>query len=153
MGKTFSVPAFLFDTNIWLALTSAAHPLHGAANRAFANATAVDKAYFCRATQQSVLRLTSSPNLASQYGVAPISNRDAFQRLEIFMARPNVGFAEDPAALLPRWKAYADLTTASPKRWMDAYLAAFAVEAGLTFITGDNDFKTFLPNLTLISLP
>ena len=146
------MPGFLFDTNIWLALTFAAHPLHAAANGAFANATVADKALFCRATQQSVLRLTSDARLASQYGVAPISNRDAFSRLETLMAKPNVGFVEEPAALLPRWKAYADLTTASPKRWMDAYLAAFAVEGGLTLVSGDNDFKVFLPDLKLVSL-
>lgn len=147
------MPGFLFDTNIWLALTFAAHPLHVAANGAFANATVTDKAYFCRATQQSVLRLTSDGRLAGQYGVAPISNRDAFARLEMLMAKPNVGFVEEPAKLLPRWKAYADLPTASPKRWMDAYLAAFAVEGSLTFVSGDNDFKVFLPDLRLISLP
>lgn len=147
------MPAFLFDTNIWLALTFAVHPLHTAANGAFANTTIDDKACFCRATQQSVLRLTSDGRLASQYGVAPISNRDAFARLEALMARPNVDFVEEPATLLPRWKAFADLTTASPKRWMDAYLAAFAVEGGLTFVSGDNDFKVFLPDLKLISLP
>lgn len=122
------MPGFLFDTNIWLALTFASHPLHAAAAGAFANTTAADKALFCRSTQQSVLRLMSDPRLAAQYGVAPISNRDAFARLEMFMARPNVGCVEEPAALLPRWKAYADLTTASPKRWMDAYLAALRLK-------------------------
>lgn len=147
------MPGFLFDTNVWLALTFAAHPLHAAAKGAFVNTTAADKAYFCRATQQSVLRLTSDARLARQYGVAPISNRDALQRLETLMAKPNIGFLEEPATLLPRWKAYADLNTASPKRWMDAYLAAFAVEGGLTFVSGDNDFKVFLPDLKLISLP
>jgi toxin-antitoxin system PIN domain toxin len=147
------VPGFLFDTNIWLALTFAAHPLHAAANSAFTNTTVADKAYFCRATQQSVLRLTSDARLAIHYGVAPISNRDAFGRLEMLMARPNIGYLEEPGTLLPRWKAYADLSTASPKRWMDAYLAAFAVEGDLTFVSGDNDFKVFLPDLKLRLLP
>jgi predicted nucleic acid-binding protein len=68
------------------------------------------------------------------------------------MQRPNVGFMDEPPALVPRWKAYADLPTASPKRWMDAYLAAFAVEAGLEFVSGDNDFKVFLPDLALVPL-
>jgi toxin-antitoxin system PIN domain toxin len=147
------VPGFLFDTNVWLGLTFQSHPLHGAANAALVNATVALPAHFCRATQQSVLRLTSDARLARRYGVAPISNRDAFQRLEAFMALPIVSFIEEPSGLLPQWKAFADLPTASPKRWMDAYLAAFAVEAGLTFVSGDNDFKVFQPTLSLISLP
>jgi toxin-antitoxin system PIN domain toxin len=147
------VPGFLFDTNVWLGLTFQSHPLHAAADAALANATVTLPAHFCRATQQSVLRLTSDARLARQYGVAPISNRDAFQRLEAFMGLPIIRFIEEPAGLLPRWKIFADLPTASPKRWMDAYLAAFAVEAGLTFVTGDNDFKVFHPTLSLVSLP
>ena len=32
---------------------------------------------------------------------------------------------------------------ASPKVWMDAYLAAFAIRAGLPFATLDADFRRF----------
>jgi toxin-antitoxin system PIN domain toxin len=147
------VPGFLFDTNVWLGLTFQSHPLHAAATAALAHATAALPAQLCRTTQQSVLRLTSDARLARHYGVAPISNHDALHRLEDIMALPNVGFVEEPAGILPRWKTFADLPTASPKRWMDAYLAAFAVEAGLTFVSGDNDFKVFQPTLALVSLP
>ena len=147
------MPGFLFDTNVWVALTFQEHPLHAAAKAALTNATPERKALFCRATQQSYLRLTSSANLACQYGIAPISNREAFGLFESLRSRPNVGFTEEPPNVERRWRAYADLTTASPKRWMDAYLAAFAVEAGLELVSGDNDFKVFLPDLTLIPLP
>lgn len=147
------MPGYLFDTNVWLGLTFGSHPLHAAAQEAIANATAERKVLFCRSTEQSYLRLTSSPNMARQYGVPPISNRQAFGLLEAFLVRPNVGFAEEPSNIQPRWKAYADLSTASPKRWMDAYLAAFAVEADLEFVSADNDFKMFLPDLKLISIP
>jgi predicted nucleic acid-binding protein len=34
-------------------------------------------------------------------------------------------------------------TTASPRVWMDAYLAAFAITARLTMVTSDNDFTAF----------
>jgi predicted nucleic acid-binding protein len=57
------------------------------------------------------------------------------------MADASVGFAEEPRNIVPRWRAFADLPSPSPKRWMDAYLAAFAVEAGLVLVTGDGDFK------------
>src|SRR5258706_8791891 len=80
--------------------------------------------------------------MARHYGVPPISNREAFAFLESFMWRPNVGFRDEPSTILPRWKSYADLTTSSPKRWMDAYLAAFAVDAGLEFVTGRSSIQS-----------
>jgi toxin-antitoxin system PIN domain toxin len=145
-------PGYLFDTNVWVALLFHAHPLHAVANAALIAATPECKAWFCRSTQQSFLRLTSSENIARGYGIRSISNREAFVFLESFMQRPNVGFRDEPPALLPRWKSYADLTTSSPKRWMDAYLAAFAVEAGLQFVSCDMAFKAFadLPLRSLV---
>jgi toxin-antitoxin system PIN domain toxin len=152
MRRIFNVPGFLFDTNVWVGLTFEAHPLHAAATKAFRNATAERRVYFCRSTQQSYLRLVSSQNIANQYGVAPISNRDAFGLLETFLQQPNVGYMDEPNDLLPSWKAYADLTTSSPKRWMDAYLAAFAARAGLDLVSADAAFKAFA-GLALVALP
>ena len=42
----------------------------------------------------------------------------------------------------------------SPKVWNDAYLAAFAIEAGLQLITTDGDFRVF-PGLqySVLTLP
>jgi predicted nucleic acid-binding protein len=34
---------------------------------------------------------------------------------------------------------------AAPKRWMDAYLAAFAITADLSLISLDQDFRQFEP--------
>lgn len=69
------------------------------------------------------------------------------------MQRPNVRFVDEPPGIMARWKTCADLPSASPKRWMDAYLAAFAIEAGLSLVSGDSDFKVFLPELKLVSVP
>jgi predicted nucleic acid-binding protein len=49
------------------------------------------------------------------------------------------GTARDRAALVPLGPS----DTASPKVWMDAYFAAFAIAAGLKFISFDSDFKQF----------
>ena len=85
----------------------------------------------------------------AHYGIAPLGNQGAMVRLDLLMGRPNVGFADEPPGLFPRWKAFADLPSPSPKRWMDAYLAAFAVEAGLTMVTADGDFNVYVPDLKL----
>ncbi len=71
------------------------------------------------------------------------------------MARPSVGFIDEPPNVVPSWRAFADLATSSPKRWMDAYLAAFSTEAGLQFVTADKDFAVFPglnPNILTISV-
>ena len=143
---------YLFDTNVWIALTFQSHPIHTAANAVYARVTADRKAYFCRSTQQSFLRLISSAKFTAHYGSTALSNRDAFAELDGLMQRPNVSYLDEPQDILPDWKAYADLTTASPKRWMDAYLAAFAVKAGLEFVSNDAAFKSFA-GLALVSLP
>lgn len=40
-------------------------------------------------------------------------------------------------------RPFASCPTVSPKLWMDAYLAAFAVTAGLTMVTIDVGFRQF----------
>jgi hypothetical protein len=45
--------------------------------------------------------------------------------------------------VFPLWKRLASGDTASPKLWMDAYLAAFAMNGGLRLVTIDRDFKRF----------
>ncbi|HEY5893043.1 MAG TPA: hypothetical protein VIT91_07410 [Chthoniobacterales bacterium] len=42
------------------------------------------------------------------------------------------------------WRRLASCDTASPKVWMDAYLAAFAIAGGLRMVTLDHDFKAFV---------
>jgi len=59
------------------------------------------------------------------------------------MALPIVAFREEPADLVPLWHRFARRQTASPKLWMHAYLAAFAITAQLSIVTFDGDFKQF----------
>jgi len=61
------VSALLYDSNLWVALTFAAHPHHGRAVEKFASASAESPACFCRATQQSFLRLATTPALLRAY--------------------------------------------------------------------------------------
>ena len=42
-----------------------------------------------------------------------------------------------------RWRRLASCETASPKVWMDAYLAAFAIAGGLRLVSLDRDFRSF----------
>ena len=44
---------------------------------------------------------------------------------------------------MDQWSALAGLSSASPKVWTDAYLAAFAIGHDLELVTIDSDFKNF----------
>ena len=91
-------------------------------------------ALFRRATQQSFLRLLTTPTIAKAYGVSTPTNHDALSILDGFMGSSSVGSVDEPAKIFARWRSLADLPTASAKCWMDAYLAAFALQAGLKFL-------------------
>lgn len=50
------------------------------------------------------------------------------------------------------WRTFADLGTASPKVWMDGYLAAFAVAGGLRMVTLDADFRIYTTRGLMLQL-
>lgn len=72
-----------------------------------------------------------------------MTNRTALMALKILQARPNVTVREEPSGTAALWHQMATPNTPSPKVWMDAYLAAFAITGGLNFVTLDGDFKNF----------
>jgi toxin-antitoxin system PIN domain toxin len=147
--------AFLFDVNVWVALAFVAHPHHSLALSAFHATSKNRSAVFCRSTQQSFLRLVSTPAFLRLSNATGLTNRDAIRMLEQIMARPTVAFRDELPGLLPLWYQMATRDSASPKVWMDAYLAAFAIAADLTMVTLDRDFKVYEKQglqLTLLSL-
>jgi predicted nucleic acid-binding protein len=75
------MPGSLFDTNVWLAAVFTTHPFHALAQNALQRATPAEPAVFCRATEQSFLRLTCTPSLLKVYGAEGLTNRDALLAL------------------------------------------------------------------------
>ncbi|MGA0846638.1 MAG: TA system VapC family ribonuclease toxin [Luteolibacter sp.] len=136
----------LLDSNVWLALTFSAHPHHALAMSIFAEASAGSPACFCRATQQSFLRLATTSALLKTYGAEGFTNQDAAELITTLHRLPSVHTLDEPAGLQSRWLALAGLPSASPKVWMDAYLAAFAILHEQEFVTLDRDFKNFENN-------
>jgi len=137
------VSALLYDSNLWVALTFSAHPHHGRAVETFASATVESPACFCRATQQSFLRLATTPALLRAYRADGFTNRDAVDLHATLIRQPNIRVLPEPPELEPLWQQLAALPSASPKVWMDAYLAAFAIRHEIEFVTLDKDFKNF----------
>ena len=100
---------------------------------------------FCRATQQTLLRLLTNASVLSPYGNPPLTNRQASGKpTKLFLA--TIGSScvpKEPAGLETHWERFAVCDTASPKLWMDAFLAAFALAGGYRMVTTDAAFKQF----------
>ncbi|MGB0744808.1 MAG: TA system VapC family ribonuclease toxin [Opitutales bacterium] len=133
------MPAALFDVNVWVALAFQTHPAHVLAKEAFESASSEAPAVFCRATQQSFLRLVTTPAIQKCYGSERIDNALAWDRWEFLAAMPQVLFLGEPPDLQKHWSAYAKSDLPAPKLWMDAYLAAY----GISLLTLDRDFFNF----------
>ena len=147
------MPGSLFDTNVWLAAIFPTHPFHARAQQALQQATPALPAVWCRSTQQSFLRLATTPTLLKAYGAEGMTNRDALVVLDTLQALPQVALREEPPGVFALWCQLAGADAASPKVWMDAYLAAFAITGGLRLVTLDRDFRTFVPQgLDLVML-
>jgi toxin-antitoxin system PIN domain toxin len=133
----------LYDSNVWLTLIFSAHPHHALAKKTFAAATPEHPACFCRATQQSFLRLATTPAVLKAYGAEGFTNQDAVSLLETLTQLPKIRMLAEPSGLESLWLKLANLPSASPKVWMDAYLAAFAILHEAELVTLDRDFLSF----------
>ena len=109
------MPGSLFDTNVWLAAVFTSHPFHRPAQQKLQQATPAQPAVFCRATQQSFLRLASTPALLKAYGATGLSNSDALVALGALLALPQVCEREEPPGTAALWHRLASHNTASPK--------------------------------------
>ena len=139
----------LCDSNVWLALALSRHRHHRAARDWFGTITAPAAVCFCRATQHTFLRLLTNASVLLPYGNPPLTNRQAWRAYEDLLADDRIVFrAQEPPELETQWKQLALRDSASPKMWMDAYLAGFALAGGYRLVTTDAAFKQF-PGLDL----
>jgi toxin-antitoxin system PIN domain toxin len=138
------VTAHLCDINVWLALSLSGHQHHEAARGWLETIEEPASIRFCRATQQGLLRLLTNAAVLAPYGNPPLTNKEAWAVYEAFAADDRiVPQTDEPAGVEARWKDLAVHSTASPKLWMDAYLAAFALAAGCRMVTTDTGFRKF----------
>ncbi|MDD5029356.1 MAG: hypothetical protein PHH58_07635 [Rhodoferax sp.] len=140
------MPGSLFDTNVWLAATFPKHPFHPIAQQVIKQGTPSQPAVWCRATEQSFVRLASTATIHRAYQALGLTNRSVWMALDALQALPQVTWRDEPPGLFDLWRTLATLDSASPKVWMDAYLAAFAIAGGLRMTTLDKDFKNFVPH-------
>jgi predicted nucleic acid-binding protein len=78
------------------------------------------------------------------FGNQPLSNREAWEVYAALLRDFRIWQRRDEPLDLERlWHEFASRDTASPKLWMDAYLAAFAVAGGYRLVTFDKAFSQF----------
>lgn len=81
--------------------------------------------------------------VAAPYGILPLTNKGAWSVYEGFLGSDRIAWVDEPSDLESHWKKLATRNVASPKLWMDAYLAAFAIAGGFQLVTTDKAFKQF----------
>ena len=139
----------LCDSNVFIALTLEAHPHHERAVAWLENLPRGSTLYFCRSTQTSYLRLLTVREWMKEL---VCTNDESIKAYRTLRSDPRIGFlADEPKSLEKQWFDYAAGGQPSPKRWMDAYLAAFARGTGMSFVTFDRGFTAFA-HLELIVL-
>ncbi len=134
---------WLPDTNIWLALVEPHHSHHQQASDWLAGQEDPGSVAFVRATQQSLLRLMTTAAVVSLYGAKVPTNAEAWALYQAIRQDPRIFFAQEFPGLDTVWQHFGAIRTASPKLWMDAYLAAFAMAGGFRLVTTDKAFKQF----------
>jgi uncharacterized protein len=146
------VTAHLCDANVWLALSLSDHVHHDVASDWLETVEEPASVLFCRVTQQALLRLLTNAAVLAPYGNRPLTNKEAWAVYEALAADDRIVVrADEPPGLESRWKDLAVRSAASPKLWMDAYLAAFALAGGWRMVTTDGGFRQF-PDLDLLLL-
>jgi toxin-antitoxin system PIN domain toxin len=138
------MPGTLVDTSVWVAAFFDEHEFFLPAKAFVASCGRGQPALFCRASEQSWLRLVTTPSLHRLYKAPSVSNADAIAILATWLAQPHIHCLDaEPEGTRELWFELAAIPSASPKVWMDAYLAAFAIRAALPFATLDTDFRRF----------
>lgn len=133
----------LIDTNVWLALVISGHHHHSSVRQWFQAETPEDVLVFCRSTQQSVLRLLTTDAVFKPFGNPPLTNDEARGVYESLLRNERVEFVQEPPGVEGLWLKHCAAESASPKMWMDGYLAAFANAGGYRFVTLDSAFQRY----------
>ena len=140
----------LCDVSFLLPLCHGQHEHHLPAKRHLDTVSARGELVVCRNAQLGLLRLLSNP-VVMRAGVCTTDR--AWQVYDTLMSDERFGFRAEPIHLETRLRELTQGFPFSPKLWQDAYLAAFAVEAGLGLVTFDGGFEKFKGLDSLVLAP
>jgi hypothetical protein len=86
------------------------------------------------------LRMTTNDKVMSG---SPLTVGEAWNAYMALRSVPEVYLALEPANCEGSFQTVALANGMIPRMWTDAYLAAFAISAGMRLVTFDNDFSRF----------
>ena len=115
------------DSNVWMAFALSGNKFHAAVSAWMQHGRRNGLVCFCRSTQQSFLRLLTTESVLAPFGLPALPNAAAWSVYERLLADGRIGWLDEPSGLESQWKKYCSTERPSPKLWMDAYLAAFAL--------------------------
>ncbi len=138
---------FLPDVNVLFPLLVSRHAHRSAALEWFDGVSAGQVAV-CRLTKLGVLRLLCTPQIMGTDVLTPKAAIEAFGALE---DDDRIVFAAEPEGIDDVLKRFTARCATTPNLWSDAYLAAFAKQAGLKLVSFDRGFAKF-PGLDFIRL-
>lgn len=136
----FGSMKLLCDSNVFIAITLKSHAHRARAVEWVSALSQGEILYFCRATEQSYLRLLTMKELMQE---DVCTNEEAIQTYKKLRSDPRIDFAKEPQGIDGQWFEFASAGTPSPKLWMDAYLAAFAVHSKMRLATFDRGMERF----------
>lgn len=131
------------DVNVWLALAITPHPFHSAARDWLDTQDSEKSIFFCRSTELSLLRLLTTKAVFEVFGLKPLNNAEAWTVLDRFLFDDRISQAAEPGGIEDKWRQWSAGRSASPKLWMDAWLAAFAYCSGFRLVTTDQGFSQY----------
>jgi toxin-antitoxin system PIN domain toxin len=129
--------ADLLDVNVWLAFSVEGHSHHASAMNSWDK---LRRPTFCRVTQLGFLRLLCNRRVMGNLALDPES---AWTISEHLLNTGAVDFHDEPAGLEMTLKLLTRGAKASRGFWTDAYLAAFAITAGMRLVSFDAGFNRF----------
>jgi uncharacterized protein len=126
------------DVNVWFALAVADHP-HNQSAIAWWNEES-SLIGFSRVTQLGLLRLLTT---GAAMGGRPLTNEEAWEVYDEFLADSRVRVFSELLALEELFRSRSAVRQASPKLWVDVYLAAHAAATEATLVTFDQAFASY----------
>ncbi len=135
------------DVSVWLAFLREDHQ-HRSVAKQWWDTSDSEVLAFSRLTHLSVLRLLTT---AAVMGGKPLSMSGAWNSCGRLFDDPRATILPDPPTLERSLRRYTARDDSSPKLWADAYLLAFAEEAGGTVVTFDQALARRAPHCLLLA--
>jgi uncharacterized protein len=134
----------LLDLNTWLALLLEGHSQHAIARQWYASELLTPgNLKFCHSTEMGFLRLLTQKKVMLACGLDAFTNEEAVGFLSRIHRDEVIGFVGEAPGTRALWLALSRSGQASPKIWMDAYLAALAITQDMDLVTFDQGFRNY----------